>query len=91
MLVIFHILEDGRLDSDVEIVTLVGTDRHKAGAHLEAVHLARDAAVHVSDLVVVEIVAGRSRKRPVLSGADVGVKAQVLSPTAIILQFVVIE
>ena len=62
MLVILHVLQDRRLDGDMEIVALVGAHRHKAGTHLKAVHLARDGAVHVGNLVGIEVVAGRCRE-----------------------------
>ena len=91
MLVIFHILEDGRLNSDVEVIALVGTYRDKAGAHLEAMHLSRDGAIHIGNLVGVEIRTCRCCYRPVLGGTDAGVHAQVLGPLAIVFQLFIIK
>lgn len=91
MLVILHIRQDGRLDSNVEVVTLVGAHRDETGTHLETVHRARDAAVHVGNLVGVEIIACHRCQGPVLGRTDAGIHTQVMSPTAVILQLVKVE
>ena len=85
MLVILNILQYRRLDSDMEIIALIGTYRNKAGAHLKAVHRSRNAAIHVSDFVSIKVITSRSRECPVLSGTDVGIEAQVLGELTVIL------
>ena len=54
--VVFEVGEERRLDGDVEVVALVGADGDEAGAHGETVHVSRDVAVHVCQLVGVEVV-----------------------------------
>ena len=75
----------------MEVVALVWANGHKAGTHLKAVHLSRDAAIHVGNFVRIEVVTCRSRERPILGGADAGIHTLVLGPSPVILEFVVIE
>ena len=91
VLVVLDIAQNRRLDRNVEAVALVGAHGHETGTHREAVHLACDRAIHVGNLVLIEVVAGREREVPVLGGLDIAVHAQVLRPTAIILKFLVVE
>lgn len=67
-LVVFEVAQNGALDCYAEVVTFIGAYGHKAGCHGEAVQVSGDAAVHVSNLVQVEIIAGREVEIPVLVG-----------------------
>ena len=40
----------------MEVIALVGSDRHKACAHGEAVEVAAYIAIHVGNLVGVEVI-----------------------------------
>ena len=57
--VVFEVGQERGFHGDVEVVALVGAHGHEAGRHGEAVQVARDVAVHVGNLVRVEVIGGR--------------------------------
>ncbi len=75
----------------MEIAPLVGADGHKARTHCEAVHIARDIAIHVGNLVLIEVIACRESEIPVCRWADVARKREVLGDFPLIFEFVVVE
>ncbi len=91
VLVVLEVTQNRRLHGDVEVVGLVRPHRHKTGAHHKAVHLTRDGAVHVGNLVQVKVVACREVDVPVLGGPDRTVKTQVLRPFALVLELVLVK
>ena len=91
VLVILEVAQDARLHCNVEVIGLVGPHGHETCAHDKAVHLATHRAVHVGNLVGVEVVASREAEVPVLGGPDVSIEAQVVGKLALVLHLVVVE
>ena len=91
MLVILEVAQDARLHSNVEIIGLVRPYWHKTSTHHEAVHLTADRAVHVGNLVSIEVIASRDIDVPVLCGANVSCEAEVMGELAFILHLLIIK
>ena len=66
-LVILKIGEQRGVDRNMEIIRFVRTYRHKARGHREAVEITGNIAIHISELVSVEIVARRETEVPLQS------------------------
>ena len=75
----------------MEVVALVRAYGNEGSRHGEAVQVARDAAVHVGYLVLVEVVGGGEREVPPLGGTHRAGDAEVLRPLAVVVHLVVVE
>ena len=75
----------------MEVVAFVRAHGHEACRHGETVEVARYVAVHIGELVGVEIVAGGESEIPVACGAYVARQAEVLRYFAVILHFFLVE
>lgn len=91
MLVILEVAQYARLDSNVEVIGLVRSHRHETCTHDKAVHLSAYRAVHISDLVRVEVVACREVYVPILGWPNITIEAQVLRELAFIFHLLVVE
>lgn len=56
VLIVLEVAENAGFDSYVEVIGLVRSNRHKACAHYKAVHLSTNRAVHIGNLMSVEVV-----------------------------------
>ena len=90
-MVVFKVFQQAGLHGDVEVVRLVGADGHERGAHAPAVQVAGDVAVHIRELVGVEVVRRREAEIPVFGGPQVAAEAKVLRDFAVILHLALIE
>ena len=74
----------------MEVVALVRTYGHEAGAHLEAVEVAGDGAVHVCQFVGVEVVARGEREVPPFGGLHTSAETEVLGDFSAVVELFVV-
>ena len=89
--VVFEVLQNRRFHGDMEVVGFVRSYRHETCAHSEAVHIARDVAVHVSQFVGVEVVGCGEPEIPPLRRPYVARETEVLGDFPLVFEFFLVE
>ena len=76
VLVVLQVSEQRRADRYTEGIGFVGANRNEVGRHVPTVQVAGDAAGHIRDLMLVEIIRRIEVHTPAFGRLDVAVEAQ---------------